>query len=85
MLKIFWPKQIVEQKILGDKNNFVSNKILCQKWFCVQKIFGYALIEQLDDNEKEFWGRQTDKDLTNMSILTYEEAKILIKDKLGLS
>ena len=39
-------------------------------------------MEQLDNNEKQFWEKQTDEDRTNMCILTNEEAKTLIKETL---
>ena len=43
---------------------------------------GYALMEQLDNNEKQFWERQTNEDRASMGILTNGEAKILIKETL---
>ena len=39
-------------------------------------------MEQLDNNEKQFWERQTDEDRANMGILTNGEAKTLIKETL---
>ena len=37
-------------------------------------------MEQLDDNEKQFWEKQSDGDRTNMGIITNTEAKMLIKE-----
>ena len=47
------------------------------------KTVGYALLEQLDGNEKYFWEKQADGDRINMGIRTQAEAKILIKDTLA--
>merc|ERR1712130_394135 len=43
---------------------------------------GYTLIEQLDDNEKHFWEKQSNEDRINMGIMTHLEADSLIKDTL---
>ena len=39
-------------------------------------------MEQLDNNEKQFWERQANEDRANMGILTNGEAKTLIKETL---
>ena len=46
------------------------------------KTIGYSLRDQLKDNEKVFWEKQTSEDRTNMGILTQGEAKLLIKETL---
>jgi len=46
------------------------------------KTIGYSLLDQLKDNEKVFWEKQTREDRTNMGILTQVEAKLLIKNTL---
>ena len=46
------------------------------------KTIGYALLEQLDENEKTFWKKQTKEDRIKMGIMTEEEAKGQIKDTL---
>ena len=43
---------------------------------------GYALLEQLDDNEKTFWKTQTQENRLKMGIMKEEEAKEKIKDTM---
>jgi len=42
------------------------------------KVLGYSLVEELDDNAKEFWLRQSKEDRNKMGIMTREEARSLI-------
>merc|ERR1712142_260543 len=46
------------------------------------RAIGYALLEELDDNEKSFWSNQTQENRMRMGIFTKEEATTLIKDTL---
>ena len=46
------------------------------------KTIGYALLEQLDENERPFWTSQTQTDRMKMGIMTQEEAGVLIKDTI---
>jgi len=46
------------------------------------RAIGYALLEELEDNEKSFWSNQTQENRMRMGIFTMEEATALIKDTL---
>ena len=44
---------------------------------------GYSLLEQLEQNEREFWTEQTPESRVRMGILTETEARELIKASIA--
>jgi len=74
---------IVVKKTRGNARNDGAGALEAAGRYCDKsniKTIGYSLMEQLDDNEKQFWEKQSDGDRTNMGIITNTEAKMLIKE-----
>jgi len=76
---------VVVKKTRGNARRDGAGALAAAGRYCnpdTVKALGYALLEQLDENEKPFWQEQTKENRLKMGIMTSEEAKVLINDTL---